>query len=216
MPGDRLTLTEAGVRLGVSRRRVEAMVQAGQMPAERLGRQWTVSAGALRAVEHNRWRNAGRPLGQSSAWKLLNEELTLRAPTTTIQLDRLRRRLRARARHFGLRIHPSLLGRLGEDGRVVLGGRLAAENAGAPTDPGDSVDAYVRDSDVNGILTQYAARQVAEGANVRLHVISDDIWPFDPGQRYVDAWVAWLDLADIQDRAADPLFDRLAGGRVRA
>ncbi len=59
------------------------------------------------------------------------------------------------------------------------------------------------------------ARRTFEGANLIFHVIEDDAWPFESQQTHADAWTAWLDLADAEDRAADPLLDRLVGGRVR-
>jgi excisionase family DNA binding protein len=216
MPGDRLTLSEAAEKLGVSRRRAQALVLNGQLPAERIGHQWEVSAASVRAVDHNMWREPGRPMSQSSIWKQFDQGKALSIFRQSADLDRLRRRLRSRARHFELYVHPSMLRRLKEDGRVVIGGRPAAERLGIPADESNAIDAYVRASDKDHLMLQFAARGVDEGANLHLHVVDDAAWPFIGEQRHVEGWVAWLDLADGQDRAADTLLDRLMGGRSLA
>ncbi len=216
MPGDLLTLEEAAVRLGVSRRRAQAMVLKGQLPAERIGHQWAVPAPSVRAVDRNMWREPGRPMAQASAWKLFDHGKMLGAFSDPADLDRLRRRLRSRARHLELYVHPSLLRRLQEDPRAVIGGRPAAGHLGVPVDEGSVVDAYVRASEKHNLLRELTAREVVEGANLHLHIVDDAAWPFAEDRRYVDGWVAWLDLADAQDRAADTLLDRLKGGRVFA
>jgi hypothetical protein len=192
------------------------MVLNGQLPAERLGRQWVVAAASVRALDHTMWREPGRPMAQSSAWKLMESGATFDGSHEIDDLDRFRRRLRSRARHLEFYVHPSLLQRMSDDDRVVLGGRAAAVHLGAPVDVADSIDAYVRAGDEKELLHEHAASEVSEGANLHLHVIDDAVWPFHWGQRHVDGWVAWLDLADGRDRAADTLLDRLMGGRVIA
>jgi excisionase family DNA binding protein len=216
VPGDWLTLSEAASRLGVSRRRAEAMVLNGQLPAERIGNQWAVSAVSARAFDHNMWREPGRPLAQATAWELFDQGKIMSGSSRHGDLDRLRRRLRSRARHLELYVHPSLLRRLQKDSRAVIGGRHAAAHLGVPVDEGSAVDAYVRASDEKELLRELAARKVVEGANLNLHVVDDAAWPFAEDQRHVEEWVAWLDLADGQDRAADTLLDRLIGGRFVA
>jgi hypothetical protein len=192
------------------------MVLNGQLPAERIGHQWVVSSASVRAVDRNMWREPGRPMAQASAWELLDHGKVLGAFGNPADLDRIRRRLRSRARHLELYVHPSLLRRLQEDSRAVMGGRPAAGHLGVPIDEGGAVDAYVRASDEHDLLRELAAREVVEGANLRLHVVDDAAWPFAEGQRYAEGWVAWLDLADGGDRGADTLLDRLIGGRVIA
>jgi len=212
MSSDLMTLEEAAVELGVSRRRAQALVQSGALPAERVGARWIVSAEKLRWAEHNLWREAGRPLSQRSAWRLMKQVRTTE-PMSGPELDRMRRRLRSRANHLSMYVHPSQIARVRESSDVILGGRDAAQVAGAPIDISDKTDAYVRASSVEEIVREFAARPVSDEANLVLHVIDDHLWPFDPAQRYVDAWVAWLDLADSRDRAADTLLDRIVGGR---
>ena len=214
MPGDLLTLAEAAARLGVSRRRAQALVRSRQLPAERIGHQWIVSAASVRAVDRNMWREPGRPMAQASAWALFDHGKLLSDLTDPADLDRVRRRLRARARHLEFYVHPSLLRRLHEDSRLVMGGRSAAGQLGVPVDEGGAVDSYVRASHEHLLLRELAPREVVEGANLHLHVVNDAAWPFADEQRYADGWVAWLDLADGQDRAADALLERLKGGQA--
>ena len=214
MPGDLLTLADAAQRLGVSRRRAQAMVRTGQLPAERIGHQWLVSAATVRSVDRNMWREPGRPMAQASAWELFDHGKVLGAIGGPADLDRARRRLRSRARHLELYVHPSLLRRLHEDSRCVMGGRPAAGHLGVPVDEGGAVDAYVRASYTHDLLIELAAREVVDGANLYLHVVDDSAWPFPDDQRHVEGWVAWLDLADGGDRTADTLLDRLVGGHA--
>ena len=53
-----LTTTEAANRLGVSARRVRAMIAAGRLAATQAGRDWLIQPAALAAV---RVRKSGRP-----------------------------------------------------------------------------------------------------------------------------------------------------------
>jgi excisionase family DNA binding protein len=213
MSGDLMTVKDAAVLLGVSRRRAEALVQSGALPAERVGARWIVSGAKLRQAEHNLWREAGRPMSQRSAWRIIRQGLTT-DPLGGPALDRTRRRLRSRAKHVSVFVHPSQLHRVCESPDVILGGRTAAQVAGAPIDVSDKFDAYIRDSKVDALIRDNAARLVSDGENLNLHVIEDSVWPFDPEQRYANAWIAWLDLADSGDRAADTLLDRIASGSL--
>jgi hypothetical protein len=212
MSSDLMTMEEAAALLGVSRRRAAALVQQGALPAERVGATWIISAETLRWAEHNLWREPGRPMSQKSTWRLIKQVRTTELPSGP-ELDRLRRRLRSRASHVSMYVHPSQLQRVCESRHVTLGGRNAAQSAGAPIDIRDQVDVYVRASQVEEIVSDSAARPVTIGANLVLHVIEDSLWPFDPEQRHVDILIAWLDLADSRDRAADTLLDRIIGGR---
>ena len=211
---DLVTLDEAARRLGVIRRRAQAMVTAGQLPAEKVGMQWVVPAAGLRLYEHTSVRQPGRPLTQRGAWSEI-AQLPHTRPASTGELDERRRRVRSRARHRDFYVHPGVLDRLRADQRVVLSGRDAAAEAGAPVDASD-VDAYIREADVDQLIRRVRGRETFADANVHLHVVDDDVWPFQPGVRMVPSWVAWLDLEDREDRAAVTLLDRLLGGRLRA
>lgn len=53
-----LTTTEAAIRLGVSTRRVQAMIKSGRLPATKMGRDWMIKEKDLKLVED---RKPGRP-----------------------------------------------------------------------------------------------------------------------------------------------------------
>lgn len=217
MPGSLLSVVEAAAALGVSRRRAQAAIESGALPAERLGSQWTVPVAALRRYDHTRCRQPGRPLKVETAWEVIADLEAGPAPhRSRTELDLLRRSLRPRARHLYLHVHPAMLERIRDHPAVVVGGRLAAAANGLPVDPGDDVDAYVRASDAPALCERVRAQPVATDENLRLHVVDDRAWPFTPKKRQVGGWISWLDLEDQQDRAADTVLDRLIGGRLRA
>jgi excisionase family DNA binding protein len=56
-----LTTKEAAERLGITPRRVVAMIKAKQLPAEKFGRDYMIKAKDLKLVED---RKVGRPLKQ--------------------------------------------------------------------------------------------------------------------------------------------------------
>lgn len=211
-----LTVSEAASHLKVSRRRVEALIQARQLPSERRGWQWMLPLESLSFFEHNRHRGPGKPLSQRSAWNLINEELNRNNLADGVDLDYLRRRLRSRAMHRDYFVHPSLLKELMDDPEIFKGGRFAADRYGIPVDLETGLDLYVRKSDADLLVKRVSAREVLEGANLYLHVVADESWPFPQPGDSSDAWVAWLDLADRQDRNADVLLDRLGVGRASA
>jgi excisionase family DNA binding protein len=65
-----LSVSDAARGLGVSERRVRALIDAGRLPADRVGRSWVVDRGAVaRFVQEG--RREGRPLSHSNAWALL-------------------------------------------------------------------------------------------------------------------------------------------------
>lgn len=212
VPTDLLSLDEAAERLGVSRRRAEAMVLSGQLPAERLGRQWVVSPQAVRQTAGVR-SSGGRPVRPEKAWALI-AELPGASAGGPAGLDAFRRKVRPRAVHVDVYVHPGAMDVLLDGG--VPGGRDAAAAAGAPVDAGVVHDLYVRRSDATELLTRVGGERTVDGANVHMHVVDDEAWPFEKGCRTAGPWVAWLDLADREDRAADTLLDRLIGGRRRA
>lgn len=53
-----LTTTQAARELGVSPRRIQALIASGRLPAELIGRDWHIEARDLKAV---RVRKPGRP-----------------------------------------------------------------------------------------------------------------------------------------------------------
>jgi len=211
---DQVPLDRAATMLGVSRRRAQAMVTAQTLPAEKVGGRWLVPTSAIDYVIHTRSRRAGHPLTQKGAWAAIAELEHGDQPADRAALDRLRRRVQPRARYALHYVHPALLDDVRAASQVVLGGRDAAAAFGAPVDTG-AVDVYIRASQVHHLLAQLRARPVDDRANLFTHVVDDEAWPYEPGRLDAGPWVAWLDLEDRQDRAADALLDRLGEGRSR-
>ena len=161
-------------------------------------------------------RSPGRPLSARAAWQLISSVQDGGPKQLPGTFDDFRRKTYSRARHLDLYVHPSLLAGLLNSGKTVIGGRFAATMAGAPVDESGTSDLYVRTGQVEPLMDHVGAQSVLENANLLLHVVDDSAWPFPVGAQHVNPWVAWLDLADRQDRAADTLLDRLVGGRVHA
>lgn len=63
-----ISVREAARELGVDERRVRALIQAGRLPARKLGGVWAIEASAPRRLVE---RRAGRPLSAANAWALL-------------------------------------------------------------------------------------------------------------------------------------------------
>ena len=212
VPDDILTLAEAATRIGISRRRAQDLIASGQLPARRHRNAWLVSGKAVLFANRVLRHAAGHPLSQHGAWELISDQLESGAADSS-EHDYLRRRVRDRARHSFHIVHPASLRPLRSDRRVVLSGRDAAAAHGAPVDPGSPLGAYVRASEVASLRAQYQCDDDFENANLLLHAVDDDAWPFKEGSRFVSVAVAWLDLADQGDRVADVLVNRLAGAR---
>ena len=182
MPSQLLSVKEAGLALGVSRRRAEALISNGTLPAKRVGGRWVVSSSDVRRLDHLMWRKAGRPLSQENAWREVERKLKA-APLTRTELDRRRRRLRSRAEHYSFYVHPSQIEKLAASSEVVVSGRRAAKKIGIPVDDDNHLDIYVRDNDLDQLRQQFGARRVNDGENVIFHVVKESAWPFQPQKR---------------------------------
>lgn len=86
-----LSVEAAASRLGVSERRVRALIAAGRLPAERVGRSWVIDLAALGRVDGV--RPVGRPLGMVAAWG----ELLGDVPAPAFDVGRVRARYRRRS-----------------------------------------------------------------------------------------------------------------------
>lgn len=56
-----ITTQEAAARLGISSRRVRALIDAGRLPAEKIGRDWLIKVSDLALLAE---RKAGYPKGR--------------------------------------------------------------------------------------------------------------------------------------------------------
>jgi excisionase family DNA binding protein len=193
-----LSLDETAMSLGVTRRRVQALVQRGQLPAQRVGGIWLVDA----ADVHQRSRSAGkrgRPLKAATAWSLLGERVL---PFYVSAQDEFRRLVLPRAEHRNAYVHPSVIPELRLTNTIVKGGRDAADEAGLPVGLlADDLDIYVGASDLDALLIEHVVNFEATKPNLHLHVVPEGSWPFGVNERFAPLLVAWLDLADRGDRA---------------
>jgi excisionase family DNA binding protein len=55
---DQISTTEAGERLGISRKRVNQLIEEGRLPAKKIGKTWIINADDLKLVKDRKW---GRP-----------------------------------------------------------------------------------------------------------------------------------------------------------
>jgi hypothetical protein len=83
----------------------------------------------------------------------------------------------------------------------VLGGRDAADAAGLPVGISDILDLYLRADELDELMATHVIRFDAANANLHLHIVPADAWPFDREQQLTSLQTAWLDLADRGDRA---------------
>ena len=130
-----LSVHDAAKRLGVSDRRVRALIDSGRLRAERLGRAWMIDPNALASVHGERL--AGRPLGPEAAWaELLGER---EAPDLDASMARFR--YRGRSERFYL-VGPDMRTSV-NDQFVRQGGWAAAEHFDQLLDDDRSKDVVV-------------------------------------------------------------------------
>jgi excisionase family DNA binding protein len=209
-----LTPVEAARRLGVSRSRIYALVQQGQLD-DVFGQTLRVT---LESVERRLVANApvGEPIKPLGAWAILalaSSDAGFRAHVAARLSPWEQSRARRRLAHRGvLEIAPrlrqravvrrytagaeSLLAVL-EDARGVLAGTSAARQHGWQLPEGDwPVELYVPETALVDVIDAYALELASsEAVDVVLRAVPDP-WPFPPHVRVVPELVAALDLAE--------------------
>ncbi len=224
---DELSVAEAAQILGVSARRVRALLESGLLPGRQVGGRWLLHA---YEVDQRRQRHSegGRPLSQASAWHLLaalsgaEDGLSeLAAPTRSRARTRARDLRKSeeiatkwphvvsnRAAPASFYAHPSVLADLIADPRVVRSGVSAAADHGADLVTIGQAEGYVLSSDAHDLRAEYALNPDVNHAqaNVLLHVVADEQasrWLFS--HPIAPAAVVAADLAEHtapRDRAA--------------
>lgn len=224
-----LTVGEAADLLGVSSRRVHALLEAGELAGERVAGRVVLSQAAVAAY---RRRSGRKPLRSENAWALLAlvsgaktagevdrrrlwrsrrqlADLEKAGADWSVWLSLLRRRGDARS----FRAHRSVLDRLAADPRLIRTGVSAARDHGFDVVGSGEVDAYVHARDVDSIVDEFVLEMATENPNVTLRVVPDDIAPAG-GQGQGALWPAvLLDLLDSDDertrRAGEAGFEVL-------
>ena len=89
-----MSVSQAAQALGVSPRRVRALIQSNRVPAVRVGRNWALDRNLLRSQGR---RRGGRPISADNAWALLALLSGSQAPWIDVfSRSRLKRRLPSR------------------------------------------------------------------------------------------------------------------------
>lgn len=221
---DRVGVSDAAVRLGVSPRRVRQMLSDGVLRGERLGRSWVVEQDELDRYLGRRRRAGGRPWSAGSAWAVLAEvEPDLDPPISPHQRWRAQHRLAehglrgladsliARARCRSFYGHPAVVERIADEAGVVRAGVSAARVHGADVLADEVLDAYVRRGRLASLVARYRLEPVSGGANVFLRVVPDAAWPFRESHRFAPRSVVALDLLEDSDERS-----RRAGAQLLA
>jgi segregation and condensation protein B len=207
-----LSPAEAARRLGVSRSRIYALVEQGELD--------DIGGGSLRVsrVSIERRLTASPPVGAqlspNSAWAVLalaSGDASFRAHVAARLSDPDRSRARARLlKQSLLELLPRLRGRcnvhrfavgadalmdLLRDARLVLAGPSATRALGWDLpDGGWSAEAYVSESILVEVVERYELEPDPDGDLVLRTV--PDAWPFPPQLRVVPKLVAAVDLTD--------------------
>jgi excisionase family DNA binding protein len=224
-PGSYLTVAQAAQRLGISARRVNHLVGAGDLRSSQLGAITVIPAAD---VERRRSLKPGdgRRLTTSNAWGVLalasGERPPWLAADTRYRLGRLlakhgllnlRARLVERGEQQAFRAHPSLLRAIREDPALMLSGVTAAAELRLGLLAGDTVDAYVDERALATLIARYGLR-VSQEPNVILRMVHSFMPSWPPSHVAPRAAVA-LDLIEQDDprirQVGTELLGRLTG-----
>jgi len=207
---DWLSPAEAADRLGVSPRRVYALIDEGRLRGERVGGRILIHRDEVEARAGGAPAN-GRPFSARRGWALLLLAAGLDpaglAPDARSKLRRMlrerdlwamRARFATRAERRVLLAHTSDLARIAADPGVVRTGAAAAADAGLPlVAPGAPLELYVDAVTAERLIGRYRLTPSARG-NVTLRVVPDEVRAWLSGP--VAPWPAVaLDLAEDGD-----------------
>ncbi len=194
-----LTVLEASQRLGVSPRRVRALVERGQLPAVRRGSMWLTTSDAVDAFRRNS-PGRGRPISASTAWSRISEIASSRDFPA---LSAARVALRGRAAHRSYSLTDMIARRIEMPKDTLRSGLdvLPESEVGGP------IDLYATPGAAELLVIQTGAVTAPDGA-LHLHVLPADmeVPHLSPREHLV---LAWCDLADRADPAADVVVQRL-------
>ncbi len=195
------------------------MLADGVLDGERVGRAWIIDREQLHRVVGLR-PEVGRPWSPASAWAVLGladgehvdlspVERSRASKRLGLGLDQLVGRLAARCERRWFYAHPGVVDRLA--GEVVRAGISAAVHHGADLVIGESVEGYVRASDIDQLVEQFGLDGQAARPNVLLRLVDNDVWPFGSVERYAARSVVGVDLLE-----SDEPRSRRAGAELLA
>lgn len=215
-------VAKAASELEVSPRRVRQLIAEGQLAADRIGRSWAIEGSDLERVKLG---SAGRPWSAASAWAVLRLAAGADSPgMSALERSRARRRLadhglvglvdrlRSRSERKQMNAHPSALERIHRDAATVRGGVSALDDHDVDLIVSDAAEVYVKASAASDLIDRHALEVDAERPNIIVHVVDDDVWPFDDAERVAPWPVVAIDLIDAHDersqRAGRELIER--------
>jgi excisionase family DNA binding protein len=223
---DYLSVTDSAERLGISERRVRALIESGRLPAERVGSRYLVHRRDL--ARPRVAGRPGRPMSAQNAWAMLailsgadpdwvspssrwrTERLIADAPDRAV--DALASSAPRSVVHRW-RLLPSDLPKLEREFRLVATG-LAARESSLRLPTAESLDAYVAAHHLDGILRRFRPAEQSRDANVVLRVPVND-WILRQRDTAPPAVVA-SDLLDHPDARVAREARRLARSVVHA
>lgn len=215
-PSAYYTVTEAARELGASTVRVRELIASNVLAAEKVGGRWLISPESVRGRKRTQ-RRRGRPLSARALWQMIDGGLIAQLLVGSDEPARhnIRVQLVNRAHIQDVYVLPQLVDRIGPV--LAPGGRALAEAADVPAgaDRRWELDAYVHDDHVDELRRSKIISGIGGSPNVRLRVVDDDgrSWHRSRAGRLL---VAWLDLADDGDRAADLTLNALIAELRRA
>lgn len=212
MLSDVYSVREAADRLGVDRSRVQALISAGDLRAEKVAGRWLIPMSELE--RRARSENAGgRPWSQHRAWAFLRA--VEHGEVSPAELRKHAWQLRRRADRVALDVLPELESQLLDDPRVLVGGVHAGSRFGAAVRPQFPADLYVADRARDAVVEAHHLFP-ADVPRVVVHVV-DDLDAATSSQEHgsVPLAAAWLDVHEAGDRSARELQHELERRVVR-
>lgn len=197
-----LSISEAADLLGLSRERVRVLADDGRLAADHVAGRLLLPAEAVHLFANSR-RRAGRPLSASRVWGLINSGFIARLLSTADDAGQrnIRVQLVSRAEVYDVFVLPQFISKVGS--LVLPGGRALAESADVPAgrDLRWELAGYIWQSSLEQLRGSKRISDARGEPNVQLRVV-DDRTPW-PETRVNQLALAWLDLADSADRAAE-------------
>lgn len=211
------TVVDAAEELGLSEGRVRALIESHVLAADKVAGRWLISPESVHARRNNQ-RRRGRPLSPSLLWSLIDNGFIAQLLVDSNEAARhnIRVQFANRAKVNDVYVLPQRVSK--SVGPVIApGGRALAESVDVPAgrDPRWGLDVYVRAEVVEAMRRGKVISGAKGDPNVRLRVVGNDAmaWPDSRAGRLL---VAWLDLADDGDRAADLVLSSLLDELSRA
>lgn len=213
-----LNVAEAAKRLGITERRLRALIQAGDIYAERVGGRWVLEEAAVARHE----ARVARPLSSHNAWAMIDLAEGKRPDLSAGAAYRARSRLRrllasneperllrswlsSRAERRTFRASPHDLADLRSDARLIVSG---VSHPMSGISASDITEGYVQASDLQALVRDLLLLEAPDGrGNAILHVTQEPV-----GE--VSAMLLAADLAEYrsprENRRAVELIGALA------